>query len=115
MPVRLANGPVDRYDNGHKLHTLLWEHSQAMCTDPRDNFYGFIGLAIDCDSRFQIDYDRGHSKICKDAVMYENRNLIAQKPKIVEFAYLVSNLPEGPEIIINKEDLSPDWKHSGHR
>jgi hypothetical protein len=82
VPLKLANGLLDKYGHGHRLHTLLSEHSQAMCKDPRDKIYGFIGLAIDCDSRFPIGYDIGHYEIWKDAVVCQSRNLMAKKPEL---------------------------------
>jgi hypothetical protein len=82
VPLKLTNGLLDKYGHGHRLHTLLSEHSQAMCKDPRDKIYGFIGLAIDCDSRFPIGYDIGHYEIWKDAVVCQSRNLMAKKPEL---------------------------------
>lgn len=91
-PVRLANGLLDKYGDGHRLHTLLSKHSQEMCKDLRDNIYDSIRLTIDYDSRFPIGYDKGHYEIWKDAVMYQSRHLMAQKNRVVEFASLVKRL-----------------------
>jgi hypothetical protein len=106
-PVKLANGLLDKYGDGHRLHTLLSEHSQAMCTDLRDKIYGFIGLAIDCDSRFPIGYDKSRYEMWTDAVIYQSRNPMAQKFRIIEFACLVNRLLSGLGSGTTKGNLAP--------
>lgn len=96
VPLKLADGLLDRYGNGHKMHTLLEQHQGAICKDQRDKIYGFVGLAIDYDARFPMDYCKNLFEVWKDTVIYQNKNRMAQTFRIMEFARLVDRLLGGP-------------------
>lgn len=46
-PLRLDTERQERYNWGHTLRNLLENHQNAICKDPRDKIYVFIGLASD--------------------------------------------------------------------
>jgi hypothetical protein len=94
---------ADRYQNGHKLHRLLENHQQALCKEPRDHIYGFIGLASDCIEPFPIDYQKSLFEVWKDTVLYRNANYLASHHDIMKFGKLVRRLFGGPDIALEGE------------
>lgn len=58
LPVKLQKQIDEKYEDGHKLQALIENHRDSLCKEPRDHIYGFVGLAVDCQDGFPIDYGK---------------------------------------------------------
>jgi hypothetical protein len=92
IPLKLDTHLQEKYREGYKLHSLLEGYQNALCKDPRDKIYGFIGLATDCDTNFPMDYSKSLFDVWKDVVTYRNSYQKAEQSNIIEYARLVGHL-----------------------
>jgi hypothetical protein len=67
LPMKHSIQRNARYGDGYLLRNLLEVHQDAVCSEPRDKVYGFVGLARDC-SGFPLDYGKTMWEIYKDVV-----------------------------------------------
>jgi hypothetical protein len=58
LPVKLQKQIDQKYEDGYKLQALVENHRESLCKEPRDHIYGFVGLAVDCQDGFPIDYGK---------------------------------------------------------
>ena len=116
LPVKLQKQLDEKYENGHKLQALIESHRGSLCKEARDHIYGFIGLAIDCQEGFPMDYGKGLYEVWKDVIRFKNADQPEEgsyeKPAIdtLHFGRIVQGLLGGPEIATADEvarDLSP--------
>lgn len=56
-PLDVERQLKEEYHRGHTLRKLLENHQNAVCKDPRDKIYGFVGLAADARG-FPMDYQK---------------------------------------------------------
>jgi hypothetical protein len=98
VPMKLNLQLTEKYWNGHKLQNLLENHQQALCKEPRDHVYGFVGLATDCLDGFPLDYEKSLFEVWKDTVMHRNADLKGSRHDIIKFGILVRRLLGGPDV-----------------
>ncbi|KAF4625838.1 hypothetical protein G7Y89_g12324 [Cudoniella acicularis] len=116
LPVRLQKQLDEKYSNGHKLQALIETHRDSLCKEPRDHIYGFVGLAVDCQEGFPMDYGKSLYEVWKDVIRFKN----ASQPEegsdtgpdidILYFGRIVQELLGGPGIATAEEvvrDISP--------
>jgi len=58
LPVKLQKQIDEKYEDGHTLQALIWNHRDSLCKEPRDHIYSFVGLGVDCQDGFPIDYGK---------------------------------------------------------
>jgi hypothetical protein len=56
LPVKLQKQIDGKYEDGHKLQALIENYRDSLCKESRDHIYGFVGLGVDCQGGFPIDY-----------------------------------------------------------
>jgi hypothetical protein len=105
--MKLHNQILEKYKTGHKLQNLLESHQQALCKEPRDHVYGFVGLATDCVDGFPLDYQKSLFEVWKDTVMYRNADLRASRHDIMKFGSLVRKLLGGRSVA-TVDEISQD-------
>jgi hypothetical protein len=98
VPMRLQKQLEGKYTDGHKLQTLLQSHQDALCKEPRDKIYGFVGLATDCIEGYPLDYQRSLFEVWKDAMIFKNADRHGQQHDIMKFGKLVQTLLGGKRI-----------------
>jgi hypothetical protein len=94
IPMKLAEQLADRYGVGHQLRNLLITHQKALCKEPKDKIYGFIGLAIDCYGNFPMDYGKSLFEVYADVVLFQNKIPFDQRD-ILAFCRLAEYLLGG--------------------
>ncbi|KIW20849.1 hypothetical protein PV08_01427 [Exophiala spinifera] len=108
-----GNGPFilermlrNKHHRGHTLRELLENHQQAVCKDPRDKIYGFVGLAADA-RMFPMDYRKPLLEVWKDTmtVMYGHAPF---GHDMVLCASLVKNLLGGRHVA-SKEQVAREY------
>lgn len=105
--MKLHKQISEKYKTGHQLQNLLESHQQALCKEPRDHVYGFVGLATDCADGFPLDYQKSLFEVWKDTVMYRNRDRHASRHDIMKFGSLVRKLLGGSSIA-TVDEISQD-------
>ena len=105
--MKLHKQLSEKYKGGHKLIKLLQNHQHALCKEPRDHVYGFVGLATDCIEGFPLDYQKSLFEVWKDTIMYRNADHEATRHDIMEFGRLVQRLLGGP-VIVTIDELTED-------
>lgn len=113
VPLKLAKQLSQKFTDGHKLENLLRLHENALCKEPRDKVYGFAGLAIDCQDRLPIDYEKSLFEVWKDAIIFKNSDRNAYQSGILQFGRLVKSMLGGPGIA-NEEELKREEVISSH-
>ncbi|TGO29531.1 hypothetical protein BPAE_0014g00830 [Botrytis paeoniae] len=103
VPWNLYYQLRNKYDGGHKLQTLLENHRQALCKEPRDKVYGLVGLATDCYAGFPMDYRKTLYEVWKDTVLFRNSDTRVHQSDILKFGKLVRDSLGGPNITTMKE------------
>ena len=98
IPLRFKRQLDNKYSSGHKLQTLIETHRSSLCKEPRDHVYGFIGLAIDCEDRFPIDYNKSLFEVWKDAIMFKTADRDSTQHDLLRFGKTVQDLLGGPRI-----------------
>jgi hypothetical protein len=68
-PMILERERQEKYAGGHTLRKLLENHQHAVCKDPRDKIYGFVGLATDARG-FPMDYQKSLLEVWKDTMVF---------------------------------------------
>lgn len=58
LPIKLQKQIDEKYEDGHKLQALIENHRDSLCKEPRDHIYGFVGLGVDCQDGFPMDYGK---------------------------------------------------------
>ena len=96
IPLKLSAQLADRYGNGHLLSNLLRNHQTALCKEPRDKIYGLLGLAIDVDEGFPIDYSKSLFEVFTDTVLFQNRDQTRSQHDILELSRIISRMLGGP-------------------
>lgn len=107
VPMKLDLQLTEKYWDGHKLQKLLENHQQALCKEPRDHVYGFVGLATDCIDGFPLDYHKSLFEVWKDTVMHRNADLKGSRYDVMKFSTLVRRLLGGPDIA-GADEISQD-------
>ncbi len=116
LPVKLQKELDKKYEDGHKLQALIESHQDSLCKEPRDHIYGFVGLAIDCQEGFPMDYGKSLYEVWKDVVRFKNAAQPGQddyeEPEIdtLHFGKTVQTLLGGPGIATAEEvarDIAP--------
>jgi hypothetical protein len=69
-PLQLDAQRRGRFEGGHTLVNLLRTNQYALCKDPRDKIYGFIGLAVDVHDRFPMDYSKPLFEVFADTIFF---------------------------------------------
>jgi hypothetical protein len=104
-PLRLAEQLKQKYSDRHSLVRLLKTHQKALCQDPRDKAYRFIGLATYC-YKFPLDYGKSTYKVWEDTVWYESNHDLMSSDKTVEFAKFVKGQLGGDDIATTDQALN---------
>jgi len=100
VPVKLQKQIEGKFTDGHKLQTLLESHQDALCQNPRDKIYGFVGLATDCIEGFPMDYQKSLFEVWKDTMMFKNQ---VPDNDVMRFGKLVQKLLGGVGIATAEE------------
>lgn len=111
IPLKFQRQLNDRYSSGHKLQTLLETHRGSLCKEPRDHIYGFVGLAIDCEDRFPIDYNKSLFEVWKDTIMFKAADQDSPQHDILRFAKTVQTLLGGRRIATHDDVQSEILLH----
>lgn len=106
--MKLQRQLMGKYGDAHKLQTLLENHQNALCKEPRDHVYGFVGLATDCVDGFPLDYQKSLFEVWKDTVMYKNADREATRHGIMKFGNLVQRLLGGEGGIATLDEIRQD-------
>jgi hypothetical protein len=107
VPLRLQKQLDEKYKEGHKLQNLIENHQQAICKDPRDHVYGFVGLATDCVEGFPLDYRKTLFEVWKDTVLFKNADHSVSQSDVMQFGRLVQKMLGG-EGIATADEISED-------
>ena len=107
IPLKLQRQLDNKYSSGHKLQTLIETHRNSLCKEPRDHIYGFIGLSIDCEDRFPIDYNKSLFEVWKDAIMFKAADQDSPQHDLLRFAKTVQTLLGGQRIA-SRDDLQSE-------
>jgi hypothetical protein len=65
LPIKLQKQLDAKHENGHKLQALIESHRDSLCKEPRDHIYGFVGLAVDCQEGFPVNYGKSFYEVWK--------------------------------------------------
>jgi hypothetical protein len=114
IPLRLEAQVRGPYDSGLNLCSLLRTYQGALCKDPRDKIYGFLGLAIDIHDGFPIDYSKSLFEVFTDTIFHQNRSETRSQHDILEVSRLVARMlggrtrlePDGPARSFYAGDIS---------
>jgi hypothetical protein len=102
IPLRLEAQVRGPYDSGLNLCNLLKTYHGALCKDPRDKIYGFLGLAVDVHDRFPIDYSKSLFEVFTDTIFYQHSDQTRSQHDILEISRLVARMLGG------RTGLKPD-------
>jgi hypothetical protein len=105
VPLRLQKQIDQKYTDGHRLQTLLESHQDALCQEPRDKIYGFVGLATDCIEGYPMDYQKSLYEVWKDAMMFKG-SLNDNEFDTMVFGTLLSELLGN--FIVTPEEVTED-------
>ncbi|KAH8591242.1 hypothetical protein B0O99DRAFT_519834 [Bisporella sp. PMI_857] len=107
LPAKLKKQLDEKYENSYKLQALIESHQDSLCQEPRDHVYGFVGLAVDYQEGFPMDYGKSLYDLWIDVISFKN----ARQPKVLEnpiltpdidtlrFGKLLLGLLGGPKIV----------------
>jgi hypothetical protein len=95
IPLRLEAQVRGPYDSRLNLCSLLRTYQGALCKDPRDKIYGFLGLAIDVYDRFPIDYSKSLFEVFTDTIFHQNGSQTRSQQDILEVCRLVAQMLGG--------------------
>ncbi|KAG0649329.1 Heterokaryon incompatibility protein [Hyphodiscus hymeniophilus] len=84
----------EKYNGGYTLPKLLKSHQNAICQDPRDKIYGFVGLAPDGRS-FPMDYNKSVVEVWYDTMLFMNEGGRVPSSEIVSFGRMVKEMLGG--------------------
>lgn len=90
-PMKLQQLRQEKYHDGHTLRKLLDTYQRAICKDPRDKIYGFVGLALDA-REFPMDYQKSLWDVWKDTILFANSSGKLSVSEVIPFAKLVKGL-----------------------
>ncbi len=76
---------LDKYGDGYELEILLNTRQNALCKDPRNKIYCFIGLANDVYGRLPKYYGKSLFGVRKDIVEFKNEDHQAPQYDILQF------------------------------
>lgn len=107
IPLKIQRQLDNKYSSGHKLQTLIETHRASLCKEPRDHIYGFIGLAIDCEDRFPIDYNKSLFEVWKDAILFKAADQDSPQHDLLRFAKTVQTLLGGQRIA-SRDDVQSE-------
>lgn len=110
-PLRLERQLHAKYAGGHTFRNLLESHKSAMCKDPRDKIYGFVGLATDCYG-FPMDYQKSPLEVWKDTMMFVNAHKTVPRSDMVHFGRLVKHLLGGDKVATIEQVVRENALHS---
>ena len=100
VPLRLDRQLQEKYSGAHTLRSLLEDHRNAQCKDPKDKVYGLVGLAADARG-FPLDYNKSLIDIWTDTMEFMNKYQLFDKVNrdsdIVHVAGLVRFLLMGAQ------------------
>ena len=98
-PTKLERQRRERYELGHTLLRLLETHQNAVCKDPRDKIYGFVGLAVDGHG-LPMDYQKTTFEVWKDTMLFLNstEEFSRNGNNIFSFSNLVKRLLGGNDV-----------------
>lgn len=102
IPLKLDGQRQGRFEGGHTLSNLLRTNQAALCKDPRDKIYGFIGLAIDVHNRFPMDYSKSTFEVFTDTIYFLNGDESRSQHDILDMSRLVGRMLGG------RTGLEPD-------
>jgi hypothetical protein len=116
IPLRLEAQVRGPYDSRLNLCSLLRTYQGALCKDPRDKIYGFLGLAIDVHDTFPIDYSKSLFEVFTDTIFHQNSSQTRSQHDILEISRLVARMlgggtrlePDGPAKSFYAGDISID-------
>lgn len=108
VPMKLHRQLMGKYGDAHKLHSLLENHQNALCKEPRDHVYGFVGLATDCVDGFPLDYQKSLFEVWKDTIMFKNADREATRHGIIKFGNLVQRLLGDERGIATLDEIRQD-------
>jgi Heterokaryon incompatibility protein (HET) len=91
-PLKLTRQMREKYGEACKLENLLKAHQKALCKDPRDKVYDLVGLAIDCDGAFPMDYRKSVFQVWKDLVLFRYSDETANPREPTNFARFARRL-----------------------
>lgn len=95
IPSRLAAQVRGPYGGGLYLSNLLRSNHSALCKDPRDKIYGLLGLAVDVDEGFPIDYSKSLFEVFTDTIFFLNRDQTTSQHDILEMSRLMARVLGG--------------------
>jgi hypothetical protein len=95
IPLKFQRQLNDKYSTGHKLQTLIEKHRDSLCKEPKDHVYGLIGLAIDCEGRFPIDYNKSLFEVWKDTIIFKAADQDSPQLDLLRFGRTVQTLLGG--------------------
>jgi hypothetical protein len=104
IPLKLVAQRKVRFNGGHTLSNLLQTNQHALCQDPRDKIYGFIGLAIDGHDTFPMDYSKTLFEVFSDTILFLNSDESRSQHDFLSLSRLVNRMlggalgvkPDGP-------------------
>jgi Heterokaryon incompatibility protein (HET) len=109
LPLKLQQQLDKKYEDGHKLKSLIETNRNSLCKEPRDHIYGFVGLATDCQDGFPMDYGKSLYEVWKDCIRFKNSDQPDpddyEDPNfdLVSFGKIVQTLLGGPGIATAEE------------
>lgn len=107
IPLKIKRQLDNKYSSGHKLQTLIETYRGSLCKEPRDHIYGFIGLAIDCEDQFPIDYNKSLFEVWKDAILFKAADQDSPQHDHLRFAKTVQTLLGGQRIA-SRDDVQSE-------
>jgi len=93
-PLKLERQRQNKYDGGHTFRKLLENHQDAVCKDPRDKIYGFVGLVQDARG-FPMDYEKSLFEVWKDTMLFMNKDGKLSGSDVIHLANMVKRLLGG--------------------
>ncbi|KAH6682778.1 hypothetical protein B0J14DRAFT_467697 [Halenospora varia] len=102
-PMKLQKQLNEKYENGHRLQSLVELHQDKLCKEARDHVYGFVGLAIDAQEGFPVDYEKSLYEVWKDVMIYKNQTDNGPSFDVLQFGKIVRHLLGGKDIASPKE------------
>lgn len=101
IPLTLDEQRKDRFGKSHLLQTLLVNHRDAECKNPRDHVYGFLGLATNVAGKIKVDYGKPLFEVYSDVFMflYQDPEASSEGWKLLSTMRLVENLLGGSDIV----------------
>jgi len=116
LPLKLHKQLEKKYDEGHKLQALIESHTDSLCKEPRDHIYGFVGLAVDAQEGFPMDYGKTPYEVWKDVVRFKNMDQPKDEDALfnvahdtLNFARIVRELLGGTGIA-SDEEVAKDFR-----